>query len=61
MNPLLLWIPGTALLLVGVLLLVTGLVGTTGALLLIGIGAAVESAGVLLWVRARGQRDRRSG
>jgi hypothetical protein len=61
MNPLLLWIPGTALLMVGVLLLVTGTLGTTGALVLIGFGAAVESAGIFLWVRARGQRDRRSG
>jgi O-antigen ligase len=61
MNPLLLWIPGTALLLIGVLLLVTGTASTTGALALIGIGAAIESAGVLLWARARGQRDRRSG
>lgn len=58
MNPLLLWIPGMALLLIGVLLLVTGTVGTTGALALIGIGAAIESVGVLLWARAR--RGRRS-
>lgn len=59
MNPLLLWVPGTALILVGVLLLVTQALAMPAALAVVAIGVAVETAGVLLWVRERAHRDAR--
>ena len=51
MNPLLLWVPGVVLIVLGALLLASGTLGITAALVLIGIGVTVESAGVVLWVR----------
>jgi hypothetical protein len=59
MNPFLLWVPGVALIVIGVLLLAFGTVGSHWALTLVGIGTAVESIGVLLWVRGRQARTRR--
>jgi hypothetical protein len=59
MNPFLLWVPGVALIVLGALLLDAGTLGTTAALVLIGIGVTVESAGVLLWVRDRSRRGAR--
>jgi hypothetical protein len=53
MNALALWIPGTLLLLIGVLLLVLGEVSLPTALLMIGAGAALETIGTLMWVRQR--------
>jgi hypothetical protein len=59
MNPFLLWVPGVALIVLGALLLATGTVGTTAALVLIGIGVTIESAGVLLWLRNRSRTGAR--
>jgi hypothetical protein len=59
MNPFLLWVPGVALIVLGALLLATDTVGTTAALILIGIGVTIESAGVLLWVRDRPRKRAR--
>lgn len=60
MNPFLLWVPGVALIVLGAMLLAIGTLGTTPALILIGIGVTIESAGVVLWVRDRSRRDSRS-
>jgi hypothetical protein len=59
MNPFLLWVPGVALIVLGALLLANGTVGTTAALVLIGIGVTVESAGVVLWLRDRSRKGLR--
>jgi len=59
MNPFLLWVPGVALIVLGALLLATGVFDTISALVLIGIGVAIESAGVVLWVRDRSRRGAR--
>jgi len=59
MNPFLLWVPGVALIVLGALLLASGTPGTTAALVVIGIGVTVESAGVVLWVRERSRRSPR--
>jgi hypothetical protein len=59
MNPFLLWVPGVALIVLGALLLATGTLDTTAALVLIGIGVTVESAGVLLWLRDRSRKGAR--
>lgn len=59
MNPFPLWVPGVALIVLGALLLATGTLGTTSALILIGIGVTIESAGVLLWVRNRSRKGAR--
>lgn len=59
MNPFLLWVPGVALIVLGALLLATGTLGTTAALILIGIGVTIESTGVLLWVRNRSRKGAR--
>ncbi len=53
MNALALWIPGTALLLAGILLLALGKVELETTLAFIVPGAALESLGVLLWSRQR--------
>lgn len=53
MNALALWIPGTALLLAGILLLALGRVELAAALALIVPGGVLESIGVLLWIRQR--------
>lgn len=59
MNPFLLWVPGVALIVLGALLLATGALGTTAALILIGTGVTVESAGVVLWLRDRSRKGLR--
>ncbi|MBA2412765.1 MAG: hypothetical protein H0V63_08055 [Burkholderiaceae bacterium] len=53
MNALALWIPGTLLVVIGALLLVLERLDFTPALLMIGIGVALETAGTLLWIRQR--------
>lgn len=53
MNALALWIPGTLLVVIGAVLLALGQVGFGAGIALIVVGAAVESAGVLLWVKQR--------
>jgi hypothetical protein len=53
MNALALWIPGTALLLAGLLLLALGSAGPATGLSLIVPGALLESLGALLWIRQR--------
>jgi hypothetical protein len=60
MNALALWIPGTALIVVGVVLFATGRVETTWALAIIIVGGALETAGLLLWVRQRRAQQRSS-
>lgn len=59
MNPYLLWIPGFALIVVGALLLALGHIGLVPAVALMGLGAVIESAGVLLWLRGRRERSTR--
>lgn len=58
MNPLLLWIPGVMLILVGTLLLAIGRVDLREALTVIGIGLGLETIGTLIWLRQRGTRAR---
>ena len=53
MNALALWIPGTLLVVVGAVLLALGEVGFGTSIAIIVVGVAVESAGVLLWVKQR--------
>ncbi len=53
MNPLVLWIPGTLLFMVGAVLLGIGRLDLTAALAVIGVGVALETAGTLLWIRQR--------
>jgi membrane protein DedA with SNARE-associated domain len=59
MNALALWIPGTLLVVVGAVLLALGQVGFGAAIAIIAVGVAVESAGVLLWVKQRRAAGRR--
>lgn len=53
MNALALWIPGTLLVVVGAVLLALGQAGLGTAIAIIVVGVAVETAGVLLWVKQR--------
>jgi membrane protein DedA with SNARE-associated domain len=53
MNALVLWIPGTSLIIIGALLLALGRLDWAVALAVIGIGIALETAGALLWIRQR--------
>jgi hypothetical protein len=53
MNALALWIPGTLLVIVGAVLLALGQVGFGAGIAMIVVGAVIESAGVLLWVKQR--------
>jgi len=53
MNALVLWIPGTLLVIVGALLLALGSLDLTVALVVIGFGIALETVGTLLWVQQR--------
>jgi general stress protein CsbA len=53
MNALALWLPGAALVMLGVLLFATQQLDLTSTFVLLGIGAAIETLGVLLWVRQR--------
>ena len=59
MNAIALWIPGTLLVVVGAVLLALGQVGFEVAIAIIVVGVAVESAGVLLWVKQRKAAGRR--
>jgi hypothetical protein len=58
MNALALWIPGSLLIVAGALLLAFGQLPLVPALAIIGSGAALETVGVLLWVRQRPRPDR---
>jgi hypothetical protein len=60
MNPFLLWIPGVALTVIGVVLLASGIVGMTGGIALIVAATTIESIGVLLWARERKSRGDRT-
>ncbi len=53
MNALVLWIPGTLLVIVGALLLALGRLDLTVALVVIGFGIALETVGTLLWIQQR--------
>jgi len=53
MNALALWIPGTLLVVTGAVLLALGQLDLGVAIALIVVGAVVESAGVLVWVKQR--------
>jgi hypothetical protein len=53
MNALALWLPGAALVILGALLLATQQLDLTSSLVLLGVGAAIETLGVLLWVHQR--------
>ena len=53
MNPLVLWIPGTLLFVIGAVLLGLGRLDFGTALAVIGAGIALETVGTLLWVRQR--------
>ena len=53
MNALALWVPGTLLFLAGVVLLVLGHVSFNVGIVVVAVGLALETAGVLLWVRQR--------
>lgn len=59
MNPMVLWIPGTVLMLAGVLLVAADRVGLLPALVIIGLGITLESAGAWLWLRERRRKDSR--
>lgn len=53
MNPLVLWVPGTLLFVIGAVLLGLGRLDFEMALAVIGAGIALETVGTLLWVRQR--------
>ena len=53
MNPLVLWIPGTLLVILGAILLALGRLDVDVALAVIGVGVALETVGTLLWIRQR--------
>jgi hypothetical protein len=53
MNALALWIPGTLLFVAGLLLLVFEQVGFSAGLAIAAVGIALETVGVLLWVKQR--------
>jgi len=52
-NPFILWVPGVALIVVAALLLALNRIEMVPALIAMGIGAAIEAIGVLLWLRGR--------
>ena len=53
MNALALWIPGSLLIIAGALLLALNQLPLAPALAVIGVGIALETVGVLMWVRQR--------
>lgn len=53
MNALALWVPGTLLFLAGFVLLALAQVSFDVGIAIVAVGVAVETAGVLLWVRQR--------
>lgn len=56
MNPFLLWVPGTALIVIGVVLAGQGIVSMLAGLTIAGAGVLIESIGVVLWLRERRSR-----
>lgn len=56
MNALAFWVPGTVLIVAGALLLGLQRIDLVAALAIIGLGAALETLGVLLWIRQRSPR-----
>jgi hypothetical protein len=56
LNPIALWAPGALLLVMGFVLLVLEHVGLAAGLAIILIGAALETAGVVLWAKQRAKR-----
>jgi hypothetical protein len=56
MNALALWLPGTLLVVAGVVLLVLQHTSWEVAIAIIVVGVALETAGVVLWVRQRSPR-----
>lgn len=58
MNPFLLWVPGMALIVAGMLLLVLQAVTWPVAVAIIVLGLVAETAGVLLWLRSRAEAHR---
>jgi membrane-bound ClpP family serine protease len=58
MNALALWIPGTLLFVAGILLLVFEQVGFNAGLAIAAVGIALETVGVLLWVKQRKAANR---
>ena len=59
MNALALWIPGTLLFVAGLLLLVFEQVGFSVGIAIVAVGLALETVGVLLWVKQRKAMDRK--
>jgi hypothetical protein len=53
MNALVLWIPGTLLVIIGAVLLGLARLDFSVALAVVGVGIALETVGTLLWVRQR--------
>lgn len=53
MNALVLWIPGTLLVILGAILLALGRLDVDVALVVIGAGVALETVGTLLWIGQR--------
>lgn len=53
MNPLVLWIPGTLLVVLGGILLALERLGVDVALVVMGAGVVLETVGTLLWIRER--------
>ena len=56
MNPWVLWIPGSLLIVIGAILLGLRSIEVPAAIAMIVIGAALESSGVLLWIRERNRK-----
>jgi membrane protein DedA with SNARE-associated domain len=56
MNPWVLWIPGSLLIVLGAIFLGLRTVEVPAATVLIVIGAVLESSGVLLWIRERNRK-----
>jgi hypothetical protein len=59
MNPFILWVPGVALIVIAALLLALNRIEMVPALIAMGVGATIESIGVLIWIRERRGRDSR--
>ena len=56
MNPWVLWIPGSLLIVLGAVLLGLRTVEVPAGIVMIVIGAVLESSGVLLWIRERNRK-----
>ena len=53
MNALVLWVPGTLLVMLGAMLMALDRLDLNVALIVIGAGIALETVGTLLWVHQR--------